>query len=257
MRREGNHLEKTIKEDPNFGYMKPPIDSEDSEEEEEEQDKVEMMPIRKLTKNSVKKVQGRTSVSGETYDMNNKLNFVPKKVEKSKADRQLIKSLIEDIFMFSVLDEEALEVVLDAMSVKKAYSGEKIITEGEEGKSLYIVGYGKVKCTKVIKGVERNLRNYETGGLFGELALLYKAPRSASITATENCTLYKLDRETFNHVVKGGAMEKRIKFDQFLSKVPILSFLTEYERSMIVDCLKIKKFVKGEKIIREVLNNLS
>jgi len=38
------------------------------------------------------------------------------------------------------------------------------------------------------------------------LALLYNAPRAASIQAKGNCLLFALDRATFNHIVKDAAM---------------------------------------------------
>ena len=44
---------------------------------------------------------------------------------------------------------------------------------------------------------------------FGELALLYNAPRAASIQALEPLRLYSLDRETFNHIVKEAVIRKR------------------------------------------------
>ncbi len=37
---------------------------------------------------------------------------------------------------------------------------------------------------------------------FGELALLYNAPRAASIICKTKCVLFKLDRDTFNNIVK-------------------------------------------------------
>ena len=51
---------------------------------------------------------------------------------------------------------------------------------------------------------------------FGELALMYNAPRAASIRALENCTLYSLDRETFNHIVKDAVTKRREAFNEFL-----------------------------------------
>lgn len=40
---------------------------------------------------------------------------------------------------------------------------------------------------------------------FGELALLYNAPRAATIKAIENSIVWKLDRDEFNHIVKDAA----------------------------------------------------
>ena len=56
---------------------------------------------------------------------------------------------------------------------------------------------------------ETLLRDYMSGEVFGELALLYNAPRAASIYALENSTLYSLDRNTFNHIVKMSAIKRR------------------------------------------------
>lgn len=46
---------------------------------------------------------------------------------------------------------------------------------------MYVVSSGTLKCTKVIEKVEKFLLNYEKGSAFGELALLYNAPRAATI----------------------------------------------------------------------------
>ena len=60
------------------------------------------------------------------------------------------------------------------------------------------------------------MKKYKEGDAFGELALLYNAPRAASITADSNCSLWCLDRDTFNHIVKDASSKKREKYEQFL-----------------------------------------
>jgi cAMP-dependent protein kinase regulator len=50
-----------------------------------------------------------------------------------------------------------------------------------------------------------HLKYYLPGEAFGELALLYNAPRAASIVASEASELWALDRRTFNHIVKDSA----------------------------------------------------
>ena len=49
------------------------------------------------------------------------------------------------------------------------------------------------------------LKTYQPGEGFGELALLYNAPRAATITADEDSIVWRLDRDTFNNIVKDAA----------------------------------------------------
>ena len=56
-----------------------------------------------------------------------------------------------------------------------------VIKEGDDGDELFVVSSGHLKCTKVIDGVGKELKNYSEGEVFGELALMYNAPRAASI----------------------------------------------------------------------------
>ena len=53
------------------------------------------------------------------------------------------------------------------------------------------------------------LKKYVPGEGVGELALLDNAPRAATITAETDSILWKLDRDTFNNIVKDAASNKR------------------------------------------------
>ena len=72
---------------------------------------------------------------------------------------------------------------------------------------MYVLESGSLECTKVFKKGDppTKLKVYVPGEGFGELALLYNAPRAATITATEASVVWKLDRGTFNHIVKDAA----------------------------------------------------
>lgn len=96
--------------------------------------------------------------------------------------------------MFMSLEEKDLQVVIDAMDQKKAAGGEFVIKEGEPGEVLYILESGTMQCSKVIDGEEKVLKQYKAGDVFGELALLYNAPRAATIKAEEESMLWVLDR---------------------------------------------------------------
>mmetsp|Transcript_18679 Transcript_18679/g.28597 ORF Transcript_18679/g.28597 Transcript_18679/m.28597 type:complete len:122 (-) Transcript_18679:376-741(-) len=121
--------------------------------------------------------------------------------------------------MFSTLEESDKEKIIDAVE-KEVVSAEKsIIIEGETGEELYIVESGKLSCSKFFSGQQTFLKYYLPGEVFGDLALLYNAPRAASIKAEEESLLWKLDRTTFNLIVKTAAIKRTEKYKQFLSEV--------------------------------------
>ena len=176
-----------------------------------------------------------------------------KVVDKAAETIDKIRKRLMQSFIFNSLDEKELEVVIGAMDERKAGPGEPIIRQGEDGDNLYVVESGKLACTKLFPGNEEetHLKYYVPGEAFGELALLYNAPRAASITASEDSLLWSLDRATFNHIVKDAAMRKREMYEDFLKQVKLLSNMDAYERTKLADALKEQKHKKGDFIIRE------
>jgi cAMP-dependent protein kinase regulator len=83
------------------------------------------------------------------------------------------------------------------------------------------------------------------------LALLYNAPRAATIHAKSDSELWSLDRQTFTHIVKDAAANKRVKYEEFLKGVKILSNMDEYERSKLADAIKEKWYTPDSYVIRE------
>jgi len=71
-------------------------------------------------------------------------------------------------------------------------AGVRIVTEGEEGEELYIVRSGEV----AVQHGEAVLARVGPGSVFGELAVLDPAPRSADVVATTDTDLLILDRTT-------------------------------------------------------------
>ncbi|NET46252.1 Crp/Fnr family transcriptional regulator [Okeania sp. SIO2B3] len=73
-----------------------------------------------------------------------------------------------------------LASVMDELSFPNSHS---IFTEGQEGRSLYIVVSGKVR----VHLADRELARLEQGACFGEMSLFDAEPRSASVTTLEIC----------------------------------------------------------------------
>lgn len=101
-------------------------------------------------------------------------------------------------------------------------------------------------------GLGTKVATIESGGSFGELALMYNSPRAATVISTEaSSTLWALDRITFRRILMDSTFERRRLYESFLEEVPLLSTLTKYERSKIADALEAQKFPAGTTIIKE------
>lgn len=175
--------------------------------------------------------------------------FKPKTIAKSDAVQEKIHDRIRSAFLFNNLDNKDFKVVIDAMDQMHASKGTKIIEEGASGDVLYIVESGELSCHKIINGENTFLKTYKAGDVFGELALLYGAPRAATIIAESDVECWVLDRLTFNHIVKDAAQKKRQRYEDFLKTVPILENIDHYERSKMADAIKEVNFRAHENII--------
>lgn len=155
--------------------------------------------------------------------------------------------------MFNALEEKEFEIVVDSIEEVQFKSDDYVIKEGEEGDCMYVLESGTLTCTKHFKDnpAPTFLKEYHPGEGFGELSLLYNAPRAATIKAKVPSIVWKLDRDTFNHIVKDAAARKRDKYEQFLSSVKILSSMDPYERSKIADALKEERYHLNDFVIRE------
>ena len=178
---------------------------------------------------------------------------MPPVFAKEADAKNAIREKLNMAFMFSALDDKEQEIVVDAMEECKISVNDVVIAEGDQGDCLYVIGSGTLSCSKIFPGKTDPtfLKAYQPGEAFGELALLYNAPRAATITANEDCLLWKLDRDTFNHIVKDAAQRRREKYENFLTQVPIFETMEPYERNTLADAFVEKKVKEGDYIIRE------
>lgn len=205
----------------------------------------------------------RTSVSAESLNPTSAQNDNWKPPFHQKTPDQLarLKASVSANFLFSHLDDEQSSLVLGALVEKPIPAKDiKVITQGDAGDYFYIVEKGQFDIYVNNKGsiepgpsgMGVKVNTIGPGGSFGELALMYNAPRAATVISTEpNSTLWALDRVTFRRILMDSAFQRRRMYESFLEEVPLLSTLTLYERSKIADALNTQKFPAGSTIIRE------
>jgi cAMP-dependent protein kinase regulator len=204
----------------------------------------------------------RTSVSAESMQPDaESSNWKPPKHQKTPDQLDRLRKAVASNFLFSQLDEESFNTVLDAL-VEKSIPAQniKVITQGDEGDYFYVIERGDfdiyINPTGALQPGQEGMGNKITtigpGGSFGELALMYNAPRAATVvSASKGGLLWALDRITFRRILMTSAFEKRKMYEGFLEEVPLLSSLKPYERAKIADALETVKFSAGNNIITE------
>lgn len=103
-------------------------------------------------------------------------------IEKTEEQKKKIDKRISTSFMFSALDLREKKIVIDAMDEKKFSRGEAVINQGDLGDDLFVVDSGYLECfIKAAGQAEKLVKSYSQGDSFGELALLYNAPRYSHV----------------------------------------------------------------------------
>lgn len=204
----------------------------------------------------------RTSVSAESLapsaadDSNWKAPSFPKTSEQESR----LRAAVAHNFLFSHLDDDQASQVLGALQEKKVPAkGVRVIVQGDAGDYFYVVESGNfdifVSQSGTVQpgpdGMGSKVATNGPGSSFGELALMYNAPRAATVVSSEPGILWQLDRITFRRILMDSAFQRRRMYESFLEEVSLLSSLTPYERSKIADALETIKYPAGSYIITE------
>ena len=128
--------------------------------------------------------------------------------------------------------------------------GQIIFLEYEPGDSFYLIQSGRVKITKVMKDKEKLLDILEPGDVFGEMAILEDAPRSASAIAADEVRALLFRKENFEIILKSNPamalkllkiFAKRI----YEQKRRLMIFTLEEDDAKVMDVLLMLAEQKG------------
>jgi len=109
-------------------------------------------------------------------------------------------ALLRQVSFFRPLPFAIVEHLASELQPATYEPGDVIIREGEPGDRFYIIAAGRARAAKDGK----QLREMDTGDSFGEIALLRRIPRTATVTATSRLEARTLAREDFLAAVTGN-----------------------------------------------------
>lgn len=150
-------------------------------------------------------------------------------------------------------------------------NGETIVRKGESGVNFYVVAQGRVRVdlagdagdAETLEwrkdGANRSTRASERSGFkylypgdtFGEVALMRKCPRTATVVAAaQSVKLWALDRATFHETLKRTTFERRCEYMTYLDSVAIFrDSLDARTTSMLVDALRMTTYESGAIVV--------
>jgi len=96
-----------------------------------------------------------------------------------------------------------LELIASLLIERRYARNTTIVEEGLPGDYMYVIREGRVKVTKLSdEGREKILNFLDEGGFFGEMALLDRAPRIASVKTLKPVRLLALSRTDFLNALR-------------------------------------------------------
>jgi CRP-like cAMP-binding protein len=192
--------------------------------------------------------------------------------------------LIAPVPLFSQLERDGVRALIGAFGMITVPAGAVVIAEGEEGGEAYIVARGELEVRRQQRdvepmstasletagalpegssdsspasGKELTLARLTNGALFGEMALLSRAPRAASVVACRPSILLVARREALEAVaaerpdvgVELAGHCRRRMVANLVRTSPVLIAVSPSERPALIERFETRVFEKGEKLI--------
>ena len=168
-------------------------DPNDEESEDDENDYAdEDAPVKVVQKKGRK-----TGVSSESMDpakMKEQMKNITCVIKPPEIHEHLL-SVVAKSPLLRTLDADQKEMIVNAFTGPTVVAaGEDIIVQGENGEIFYLIEDGQVDVYIKINGEDKKVHAYKPGDAFGELAIMYNAPRAATCRAGTEAKVWSLDR---------------------------------------------------------------
>lgn len=172
---------------------------------------------------------------------------------KSAQTASMLMKVVMESVLFANIDEAQRQTIVDSMWLRPVAADEVIIQQGDIGEHWYVIDSGTFDIWVAPKtgGPPAKVSTKERGAGVGELALLYNAPRAATIRANRPGGVWVLDRFTYRTILTQAAEEKRARYDAFLKHVKEFDVLIASERTKLAEALDEISFEPGTPIVTE------
>ena len=123
--------------------------------------------------------------------------------------------------LFAGLTPAALELISRVATEETHALGTRLFQHGDPGDKLYVLLEGRVRISRDVPGMgEEALAVLGPGAVFGEMALLDDAPRSADARVHERCRVLSIPKDAFEDLL---FLHKDLAYEVLWSVVRMLT----------------------------------
>jgi cAMP-dependent protein kinase regulator len=163
---------------------------------------------------------------------------------------------------FSSLEPEALAALISAFQEVTVDTGYVLIEEGTPGSEAYLLARGELEVRRRNRDPDAEpmtLARLGSGALFGEMALLSRSPRAASVVACRPSVVLCASKDALDAVAKAqpsvaatlAQFTRRRMIDNLVRTSSILSAVHVSKRAALLERFMTRTFEAGDKLITQ------
>jgi CRP-like cAMP-binding protein len=184
------------------------------------------------------------------------------KVAQDDASVSAAAGQVSPQVLFSALDAPSFQATVAAFEVRFVPDEHALVEEGTVGNEAFIVARGELDVSKKSMkpgGAPLALARLGKGALFGEMALLSSAPRTATVTACRPSVVLAGSKAALDRVAAQAPEVGRVfaefcrrrMLDNLMRTNFILRSASPSERPALIERFTVRQFAQGERIIAQ------
>lgn len=157
----------------------------------------------------------------------------------------LYEILMQTRLITRIMTEEQLQRLVRTMHPETVSAGEQLITQGDYGKTMYLIESGEFDIIK--NGIPSARLGAKT--LFGEISLLYNFPRTATVLCVQDAQVWVANSDAYTAILMTAQRKNRETMSKLLERNKKYACMTIEEKDLVLRAAHILHFSKGEKIV--------
>jgi glucose-6-phosphate 1-dehydrogenase len=128
------------------------------------------------------------------------------------------RSALQQIPLFHSADAQLLNALVVLLQSRIFSPGQEIVRRGEPGNEMYIISRGQVE---ILDEQGEPVATLQEGNFFGEISLLFSAPRTATVRAKTQCDMFTLSKDDFLDALRDHPEVANIIMEAARTRYPV------------------------------------